>query len=947
MSNLKGNTYLFSNNAKFIEELYKKYTENPHSIEPSWQKYFIDNSENHQVNKRIDPPINAKDVNVVERPDFHGETGNSNNSLNDEAIKYSIAVNQLVFAYRTYGHLNVNLDPLGLRQSDLQEILDYRFYNIKESDLSRFIYSGGVFGFEVTTIADILRCLQNTYSNRIASEFMHIENTEERNWLCSKLESDQGNILLSKEEKQRVLQDLMEATLFEEYLHTKFPGTKRFSIEGGEASITSLEVILEQAAKAGMTDVVIGMAHRGRLVTLTKVMKKPYHAMLSEFQGNLAFPEELGFPGDVKYHLGATVDRKIAGKNIHLSLTPNPSHLEVVNSVVLGRVRAKQDRNSDVARTESMAILIHGDAAFSGQGSVSEMLSLSLLEGYRTGGTIHLVVNNQIGFTTNASDSRSSRYCTDLAKFIGAPIFHVNGDDAESVVYVSKLAMDYKARYKKDVVIDIVCYRKYGHNESDEPFFTQPVMYNVIENHKNPSDIYLTQLIEEGIVTDKQYNDNKSKFKTFLDNELELVKTYRPNKADWLDGVWNICRPSFDKAAYVNKTGVGIDKLKILGKKLCTVTNDFNLNSKIVRQLANKEQMFVTGENIDWGTGEALAFATLLDEGFPVRITGQDVERGTFSHRHAVLVDQKSERKYVPLNNLSSEQKAFLKIHNSNLSEFAVLGFEYGYSFSEPQALTIWEAQFGDFANGAQVIIDQYIASGEAKWFRMSGLVMLLPHGYEGQGPEHSSARLERFLQLCADDNMQVVNCTTPASFFHVLRRQIHRNYRKPLVVMTPKSLLRHKLAVSSLEDFAGSTEFLPILSEESTRDLLSPSQIKKFILCSGKIYYDLYEKRKELERKDVVIIRLEQFYPFPTDMLIAEIQKYPNAKIIWCQEEHKNMGAYNFVKSYIETILDQLSHKDKTITYVGRKESASPSVGYMKLHLKEQAALLTQAFEY
>ncbi|MCL4137593.1 UNVERIFIED_CONTAM: hypothetical protein GTU68_062515 [Idotea baltica] len=626
-----------------------------------------------------------------------------------------------------------------------------------------------------------------------------------------------------------------------------------------------------------------------------------------------------------------------------MSLTPNPSHLEVVNPVVLGKVRAKQDMRGDEGRDQVLGILLHGDAAFAGQGTVMEALSLSQLEGYRTGGTVHVVTNNQIGFTTNPCDSRSSRYSTDIAKFIGAPILHVNGDDAEAVVYAAKMAAEYRAQFKKDVVIDIVGYRKYGHNEGDEPMFTQPKMYSIIKKKKNPAEVYGAKLIADGLITDVEFKKIKADFKGFLDKEFEISKDYRADKADWLEGKWSELSPA-DSGRTEVETGVDLKTLKELGAKLAEVPADFKVNSKIAKQLDNKKQLIESGEGLDWALGEALAYASLLKEGRNVRITGQDAKRGTFSHRHAVLFDQETEKEHTMLNNLFDGQKNLFEVHNSNLSEFAVLGFEYGYSFTDPKTLTIWEGQFGDFANGAQVIIDQFISSAEAKWLRMSGLTLLLPHGYEGQGPEHSSARLERFLQLCASDNMQVVNCTTPASFFHVMRRQLARDFRKPLIVMSPKSLLRHKKAVSSLEDMKSGTSFKPVIGE--IEKLVGDAKVRKVIVCSGKVYYDLLERRTAEKTSDIAIVRMEQIYPFPAIELSKELAKYPNAEIVWCQEEQKNMGAFFFVEPRIEQTLAAIKHKCARATYVGRGTSASPAVGYMKLHVRELEKFMTEAFK-
>lgn len=951
MSNLKNTSYLFGSNAVFIEELYNQYISNPSSVDQEWQDYFKAlNDSPADVSKSVTGapwmPYPKRVIGAFEKQPANqkGEKKAPVAATSEVDLGNAIKAANLINAYRTYGHTDVELDPLGIRKPAYHVELDHKTHGFTDEDLDKVINLGGAFGATEAPLRDIIYNLKCIYSSRVAAEFMHIESAEERQWIQRKLEATAGTVSITTEEKHQALQDIMEAEMFENYLHTKFPGTKRFSVEGLENAINTMEVIVKNSAEFGVNEVIIGMAHRGRLNTLTKVMGKPYHAMLSEFKGELAFPESLGIPGDVKYHLGTSSDKMIGSNKVHLSLTPNPSHLEVVNPVVLGKVRAKQDLAKDADRSKVLGILLHGDAAFAGQGTVMETLSLSQLKGYHTGGTVHIVTNNQIGFTTNPEDSRSTSYCTDIAKFIGALIFHVNGDDAEAVVYVSKIAAEYRAKFKKDVVIDVVGYRKYGHNEGDEPFFTQPVMYSIIKNKKNPADTYAEKLIADGAITQETYSLMQQKFKQFLDAEFEVSKTYKPSKADWLEGNWS----SFKRAEIDRQeveTGVKAKSLKELGAKLCEFPKDFSINSKIARQLEAKKEMISSGQNLDWAAGEGLAFATLLNEGFKVRITGQDVKRGTFSHRHAVLFDQNNQSEFAPLNNLSNDQKTFLDIHNSNLSEFGVLGFEYGYSFTDPKTLTIWEAQFGDFANGAQVIIDQYIASGEAKWLRMSGLVMLLPHGYEGQGPEHSSARLERFLQLCAKDNIQVANCTTPASLFHILRRQLHRDFRKPLVIMSPKSLLRHKLAISDLSEMAEGTAFKPIIPE--TDKLVADSKVKRVIVCSGKVYYDLYEKREELKRNDIALLRMEQIYPFPAVQLGMELAKYTNADVAWCQEEHENAGAAFFTLPRIEQVLAAIKHKCAKPLYIGRDRSASPAVGYMKLHTIELKKLFEDVFNY
>ena len=951
MSNLKNTSYLFGSNAAFIQELYNQFIQNPSSVDTEWRSYFnsLGDDEKAVIDSVVGAPWKPKGNTVIgvlskedsEKLQKAAKVANLS-GISSEDLQNSMRAANLINAFRTYGHTDVNLDPLGLTRIPYHPELDYKAHGFTDADLDKTVFMGGFFGVEQAPLRDVLHVLKCTYAGRIGTEFMHIESAEERSWFMRKLESTAGTVSISKEEKLKALHDVTEAEMFESYLHTKFPGTKRFSVEGLENCISAIEVFVRNSVSHGVREFILGMAHRGRLNTLTKVMGKPYRSMLSEFKGELAFPSELGIPGDVKYHLGASTDITIDGHEVHMTLTPNPSHLEVVNPVVLGKVRAKQDLRGDSSRSSVVGILLHGDAAFSGQGTVMETLSLSQLEAYHTGGTIHLVTNNQIGFTTMPKDSRSTTYSTDIAKFIGAPILHVNGDDAEAVVYAAKLAAEYRATFRKDVVLDVVGYRKYGHNEGDEPFFTNPVMYNAIKGKKNPAEVYAEKLISEALISEEEYNTARNNFKNLLDKEFELSQGYKPKKADWLEGNWSKFKAaSTDRSE--PKTGLEIKKLKQIGSKLCAYPKEFNINPKIARQLETKKEMIESGKNLDWSAGEALAFSSLLSEGHAVRITGQDAKRGTFSHRHAVLFDQTNDSEFTPLNNLGEFQNASFEVANSNLSEFAVLGFEYGYSFTHPNALTIWEAQFGDFANGAQVIIDQYISSAEAKWLRMSGLTLLLPHGYEGQGPEHSSARLERFLQLCAMDNMQIANCTTPASLFHILRRQMHRDFRKPLVIMSPKSLLRHKLAVSDLAAFDKGTTFEPVITETDTN--VKAKDVKKVYLCSGKVYYDLFEKRAELKRYDIALIRLEQLYPFPKEQLAKVLKDYSNAEIYWVQEEHKNMGAYFFVEHRIEQTLASINHKCKRPTYIGRETSASPAVGYMKLHTLELQKLMSDAF--
>jgi 2-oxoglutarate dehydrogenase E1 component len=725
----------------------------------------------------------------------------------------------------------------------------------------------------------------------------------------------------------------------------KFTGTKRFGLDGGETTIPALEQILKRSSQLSVEDVVLGMAHRGRLNVLANIMCKPYVAIFSEFQGHAAHPDEVQGSGDVKYHLGTSADRSFDGHELHLSLTANPSHLEAVDPVVVGKVRAKQTQRGDSARSQVVGILIHGDAAIAGQGLAAETFGLSELKGYRVGGTIHFIINNQIGFTTSPAHSRSSPYSSDVAKMVQAPIFHVNGDDPEAVVHVARIATEFRQEFKRDVVIDMFCYRRFGHNEADEPSFTQPIMYKAIATQPTTRQVYADKLIAEGTLTPEQVEAMSAEVREKLQQAFEAAPQYKPNVADWLQGKWAGLKTLIgEEELRDDETSVSHEMLHEIGRALCTYPPDFHIHRKLTRLLDARREMIETGEGVDWATGEALAFGSLLAEGVSVRLSGQDSGRGTFSHRHAVLVDQEDESRYIPLNNISDNQ-ATLEVLDSPLSEASVLGFEYGYSLVEPDALVVWEAQFGDFANGAQVIIDQFIAPGESKWLRLSGLAMLLPHGYEGQGPEHSSARIERYLQLCAEDNMQVVNCTTPANYFHALRRQIRRNFRKPLVVFSPKSLLRHKLAVSRLDDFGPGTGFHRVLPEVDP--LVSDDKVRRIVFCSGKVYYDLLQDRRKRGIEDVALIRVEQLYPWPRLRVIEQCKRFANAEVIWCQEEPANMGAWLFVLPRFSNILEELNRSPDLPTYVGRKASASPATGLLKVHEAEQRLLVEQALTH
>jgi 2-oxoglutarate dehydrogenase E1 component len=771
---------------------------------------------------------------------------------------------------------------------------------------------------------------------------MHIQEPGEKAWIQQRIESIRNQTQFTAEGKKTIFSRLTEAEEFEKFLNVKFTGTKRFGLDGGEAMIPALEQILKRGSQLGIEEVILGMAHRGRLNVLANIVNKPYVAILSEFQGNATRPDDVQGSGDVKYHLGTSADRVFDDSEIHVSLVANPSHLEAVDPVVVGKVRAKQAQRGDSERATVMGVIIHGDAAIAGQGLSAEVFGLSELKGYRTGGTIHFIVNNQIGFTTSPSASRSSPYPSDVAKIVQAPIFHVNGDDPEAVVHVARIATEFRQEFKRDAVIDMFCYRRFGHNEADEPSFTQPIMYKAIAKHPSTREVYGKKLVDEGSATAEDIEQIRAEFRAKLEQAFEAASSFKPNKADWLQGKWAGLRTLTGEEEFRDDpTYASLDLLREVGRAISTPPKDFNVNRKVLRLFDAKQKMLETGEGVDWAMGEALAYGTLLVEGIPVRLSGQDSGRGTFSHRHAVLVDQENEQRYVPLNHISNGQ-AQLEVIDSPLSEASVLGFEYGYSLVEPDALVLWEAQFGDFANGAQVIIDQFIASGESKWLRLSGLVMLLPHGYEGQGPEHSSARPERYLQLCAEDNMQVVNCTTPANFFHALRRQICRNFRKPLIVMSPKSLLRHKLVVSRLEDMGPGTHFARVLPEVDA--LVADDKVRRLVLCTGKVYYDLLQDRRERGIDDVALVRVEQLYPWPRALVIEQLQKYANAQLVWCQEEPANAGAWTFVLPRLINILEELKRDPILPTYVGRKASASPATGLFKIHEQEQRLLCEQA---
>ena len=950
-------SFLSGPNAAFIVELYARYAEDPQSVEPGWRNYFASLGEEAAAAladlrgaswapRRAEFVVNgggapspAHAGNGAPAALAEASVAGSLEALR-AAANDSIRALQLIRSYRVRGHLEADLDPLGLKPIRPHAELDPATYGFGPADMDRPIYIGNVMGIETATLRQIMAQVRATYCGKIGVEFMHIQDPAQKAWIQERIESIRNQTDFTEKGKRAILERLTAAEQFERFLDRKYTGTKRFGLDGSETLIPALEQILKRGSQLGINEVVIGMAHRGRLNVLANFMGKPFAAIFSEFQGNPANPEDVQGSADVKYHLGTSSDREFDGRNVHLSLTANPSHLEAVDPVVEGRTRSKQARFADHERTAGLPLLIHGDAAFAGQGLVAETLDLSDLKGYRTGGTIHFIINNQIGFTTNPVQSRSGPYCSEVAKIVQAPIFHVNGDDPEAAVHVARIAVEFRQQFKKDVVVDMFCYRRFGHNESDEPAFTQPLMYKTIAKHPTTRALYAERLVKERTIAAGEGEQMVAEFQKRLEQEFEAAASYKPNKADWLEGAWSgLATASGDDRR--GETAVPLETLKRIGAALAQVPADFHANRKINRLLESRAHMLETGEGIDWATGEALAFGTLLDEGFAVRLSGQDCGRGTFSQRHAVLCDQENERQYLPLNSIRPGQ-CELEVIDSPLSEAGVLGFEYGFSLAEPKALVIWEAQFGDFANGAQVIIDQFICSGEAKWLRMSGLVMLLPHGYEGQGPEHSSARLERYLQLCAEDNLQVVNCTTPANYFHVLRRQVHRNFRKPLIVMTPKSLLRHKLAVSRLAAMGPESSFHRVLKD--TGALRADGEIKRVVLCSGKVYYDLFDERAKRGIDDIYLMRLEQLYPFPVNPLTRELERFAQAEVLWCQEEPRNMGPWGFLAPEIQAVLDRLAGKTSRIRYVGRPPAAAPATGLLRRHVKEQTALVDAA---
>ena len=949
-------SFLQGSNSPFIKELYLKYLNNPKSVPQSWSEFFDGLDEDQDIIKReiLGPSwsprknknleINIVQNNIVEEKELPINAKLITKASDEKEREQSAKAIALIRAYRIRGHLIAKLDPLGMMERKYLEDLHPSDHGFKKEDYSKKIYLGSYMDKKYASVSEILSFFRKVYCSSIGVEYMHISDPVKKIWFRERMEREKNHLKFTDNGKKAILNKLIQAEGFEKFLAVKFVGTKRFGLDGGEALIPALEQIIKRGGHLGVKEVKIGQPHRGRLNILANLLQKSYKRMFNEFAGEFAkFSSDS--TGDVKYHLGASSNREFDGNLVHISLTDNPSHLEAVNPVVLGQTRAKQFFHKDKKRQKVIPILIHGDAAFAGQGIVAECFAMSGLPGHNTGGTIHIIINNQIGFTTNPRFARSSPYPSDLAKMVDAPILHVNADDPEAVVHCARIAVEFRQKFNQDVVLDMICYRRFGHNEGDEPSFTQPMMYKKIRQHPTTLNIYANKLIKEGTVSQEEFNGMKMQFKNLLEEQFKNAKEYKP-KLEWYEGVWSRYKPERGKDKR-GITGVTLEKIKKIGEKITTIQKNFNAHPTIRKIFENKKKMFITGKGFDWATAEQLAFATLLEEGYPVRLCGQDSGRGTFSQRHSVLRDQTDNTYYTPLNNISKKQQRY-EVIDSLLSELAVLGFEYGYALSEPTTLVVWEAQFGDFANGAQVIIDQFITSAERKWARANGLVMLLPHGYEGQGPEHSSARLERFLQLCAQENIQVINCTTPANYFHALRRQMHREFRKPLIIMTPKSLLRNKRCVSNIEDFTKKNYFHRVLPDHAgikdygLINLRKDKEIKKVILCSGKIYFDLLEAREKIKNDKVYFVRIEQLYPFPVKTLATELKRFrKNAKFFWCQEEPQNMGAWNSARNYIDWTLNYIDAENKEVRYIGRKPAASPATGYIKRHIDQQKQIV------
>ena len=909
------------------------------SVGPSWVRGTWPIDALDDVNAALDPTRMAAEI-KAER------VGRDAPALDQNALQAaawdSIRAMMLIRIYRVRGHMMADLDPLGLVQREEPTDLTPEWHGFTDADMDRPIFLGGVLGVDHATVPQIVTILRANYCGRVGLEYMHIADVEERRFLQDRMEGQDKAIEFTTVGKKAILSKVIEAEQFEGFLAKKYVGTKRFGLDGGEAMIPALESFIKYGGAMGVREIVMGMSHRGRLNVLANVLAKPYRVIFHEFRGGSANPEDVGGSGDVKYHLGTSTDREFDGIRVHMSLVPNPSHLEAVDPVVLGKARATQVLQDDLDRHDKvLPILIHGDAAFAGQGIVWESLSLSGLPGYNTGGCLHFIVNNQIGFTTSPQFARSSPYPSDVAKGVQAPIFHVNGDDPEAVTFACKMAMEFRQRFSRDIVIDMWCYRRFGHNEGDEPSFTQPLMYDAIRQHRKVSEIYAERLIAEEVVDADWLADNRAQFDRLLEGEFQAGAEYTPTKADWFGGRWSgLSKPADPDTARRNvETGIPRPLFDRLGTVLTDVPDNLSIHRTLGRILDAKRTMFDTGDGLDWATAEALAFGSLLSDGYGVRLSGQDSRRGTFSQRHAVWLDQASGEKFIPLCQVEGGR---FDVLDSPLSEYGVMGFEYGYALADPKTLVCWEGQFGDFANGAQIVIDQFLASGEAKWLRANGLVLLLPHGYEGQGPEHSSARLERFLQLCAEDNLQVANCTTPANYFHLLRRQMKRQFRKPLVLMTPKSLLRHKMAVSERADFLDDSHFKRILSDPSPP---ADADIRRLVLCSGKVAFDLIEARDAAADKGTTVVRIEQLYPFPSEPLVVRLKRMTGLKsVIWAQEEPKNQGAWSFVEPLLEHALEEAGCSPQRPVYAGREASASPATGLASRHKSQQERLIADA---
>ncbi len=967
---------LSATNAPYLEQMQKRWLDDPMSVDESWRQYFEslhDVPDTARKNadgpswKRKDWP-QAPTEEIMEilgsasaldqvKHQIKTKQPTASEAQIDEAARDSIRALMLIRAYRIRGHMVADLDPLGLMHRVPPEELDPSLLGFGPDDRDRPIYIGGVLGMQHATINQMLKILRRTYCGTFGVQFMHVSNAEERSWLQKRIEGPDKVISFTPQGRKAILQKLIQAQGFEDILQRRYPGTKRFGLDGGESLIPALEQIIKRGGQLGLKDINFGMPHRGRLNVLAAVLQKPYEAIFYEFLGGVSAGSDDFGSGDVKYHLGASSDREFDGNKVHLSLAPNPSHLEAVDSVVIGKTRAKQQLFSHSHQhpdTKSVGcVLLHGDAAFAGQGVVSECFGMSALEGYGVGGTIHIIVNNQIGFTTAPHYSRSTPYPTDVAMMVETPIFHINGDDPEAVVFAARIATEYRQTFGRDIVIDMICYRRYGHNEGDDPSFTQPIMYKTIKKKKSTRDIYGQRLINEGVITESEFEAMKADFSGLLDKEFDAAVKYQTHAPDWLDGVWAGFHLPDDDVKRRGKKQLAARTLRIIGKAITEVPEHIAIHRTLKRLIAARRERIETGKNIDWALAEHLAFGSLQIEGFPVRLSGQDCGRGTFSQRHSHIIDQNTEERYTPLNHIRDGQACY-QVIDSLLSEYAVLGFEYGFSLTRPNTLTIWEAQFGDFANGAQVVFDQFISSAEQKWLRMSGLVVLLPHGYEGQGPEHSSARPERYLQMAAQDNMQICNLTTPANYYHALRRQLHREFRKPLIVFTPKSLLRHKRCVSTLEEMGKGSSFHRVLWDDADYNpqpgevrVKPDDKIKRVILCNGKIYYDLFEAREKLGRDDVYLLRIEQLFPYPGDALEEELSRFKNAEFVWVQEEPMNMGAWAYIRGFLEITFANIKAKTKSPPYIGRPASASTATGIAAKHKAEQQAILDEALKF